>query len=67
MFAGIHDHDPVTDGPAGWPSALVGSLHTWDAGVLWRDIKTRHMLPRLQPAGCHPRGAEVHDADVQVC
>jgi polysaccharide biosynthesis protein PslG len=36
-FFGMHDSQPVG---ATWPSAPIGSLRVWDAGVAWNQVET---------------------------
>src|SRR3954447_10212610 len=36
QFFGMHDSQPVGDT---WPSAPIGSLRVWDAGVAWNQVE----------------------------
>jgi hypothetical protein len=62
----MHDHDPVADGPGGWPSAPVGSLRVWDAGVLWRDVETAPGVYDFSRLDAIVDTAEKHHADVLI-
>ena len=65
-FFGVHDHDPVGDGPAGWPAAPVGSLRAWDAGVIWRDIELSPGAYDFARLDAIVDTAEAHGSDVLI-
>jgi polysaccharide biosynthesis protein PslG len=63
-YFGVHDHEPLGDGGAGWPDAPVGSLRAWDAGVTWRDIEIADGQYNFDRLDAIVDAAEKKDADV---